>query len=643
MQIVILHKGNQKYVRQAVKHNQKWCKSHQVTLIGDDSNRKFSKYFINWNELENSLFEKFKCNYKHLSLNDFEYELRCFERYFVLYEYLRKRNLPQCIHLDSDVLLYTDFSSVDFDKYDIGVSSCHYPVLQNECASPHLSFWRINVLEEFLNFIIDYYENHFNKLETIYEYNRSHNLLWVSGICDMVLLTEFIRQKDLRCINFNKRQGNKVFDHNIHVGDNYKENEYCLNEKLHMKKVTFEKRIPYFTTELGNEKVQALSLHLQGEIKQYCSLLVNGINDENLYRAKRFLKSGYVLRRLAGKAKRKILSGEREKTVEAEPKFNHEYIILDTSIESKNVGDDIIMSYCHKKIDDFAPDAYSIPTHVVPTVKMQEHISEESKKLLCGTNILCQNLRWSSLWKLPENISNMKNIILYGVGWESYSPRACKNTENMLKMMLSKNYYHAVRDEYTKRQLQLCGIENVLYTGCPTMWNLTDELCKTIPQGKGENVITSVHAYNKSLKRDLFLLKTLIEEYKKVYVWLQSDGDEAYAKELLEKLEYKKDDVIFIEGNLENYRNYLRNLSKTDYVGLRLHGGIEALNMGHRTIIVAVDNRATEMARSTNLTIIDRSVIQDKLSEKINSVFETKITMPWENIEKFNKQFWEKK
>lgn len=83
----------------------------------------------------------------------------------------------------------------------------HYLVLQNECAFPHLSFWRVNVLEEFLNFIIDYYENHFNKLETIYEYNRSHNLLWVSGICDMVSLTEFVRQKDLRCINFNKRQG----------------------------------------------------------------------------------------------------------------------------------------------------------------------------------------------------------------------------------------------------------------------------------------------------------------------------------------------------------------------------------------------------------------------------------------------------
>lgn len=643
MQVVILHKGNQRYVRQIVRHNQRRCKNNHIVLVGDDSNKSFSKYFLHWNELKISLFEKFKSNYKHLSLNDFEYELRCFERYFILYGYLKNRNMKECIHLDSDVLLYTDFETVDFDKYDLGYSSCCYPVLQNECASPHLSFWRINVLEDFLNFIIDYYENHFDKLENIYEYNRSHNLLWVSGICDMVLLTEFIRQRELRYINFNERQGNKVFDHNIYVGDNYKENEYCLNEKLHMKKVTFENGIPYFTTESGNEKVQALSLHLQGETKQYCSLFIKRLNNENLYRGKRFLKSDHILRRLGEKAKRKIFSSEREKTVEVEPKFNHEYIILDTSIESKNVGDDIIMSYCHNKIDQFAPDAYSIPTHVVPTDKMQEHISEESKKLLCGTNILCQNLRWSSLWKLPENISNMKNIILYGVGWESYSPRACKDTENMFKMMLSKEYYHAVRDEYTKRQLQICGIDNVLCTGCPTMWNLTDEFCKTIPREKGENVITSVHAYNKSIKRDMFLLKTLTEEYKKVYVWLQSDGDEAYAKHLLEQLEYKKDDVIFIDGNLETYRNYLRNLSRTDYVGLRLHGGIEALNRGHRTIIIAVDNRATEIARDTNLPTIDRSVIQEKLSEKINSTFETKITMPWEAIEKFNKQFREKK
>ena len=107
MQVVILHKGNQRYVRQIVRHNQRRCKNNHIVLVGDDSNKSFSKYFLHWNELKISLFEKFKSNYKHLSLNDFEYELRCFERYFILYGYLKNRNMKECIQrgLDTEGVL----------------------------------------------------------------------------------------------------------------------------------------------------------------------------------------------------------------------------------------------------------------------------------------------------------------------------------------------------------------------------------------------------------------------------------------------------------------------------------------------------------------------------------------------------------
>lgn len=73
--------------------------------------------------------------------------------------------------------------------------------------------------------------------------------------------------------------------------------------------------------------------------------------------------------------------------------------------------------------------------------------------------------------------------------------------------------------------------------------------------------------------------------------------------------------------------------------GTRLHAGIHALNYKVRSIILAVDNRATEMGRDVNLPVIQRSEIGEKLESKINTDFTTDIRINQKNIRLFTEQF----
>ena len=76
-----------------------------------------------------------------------------------------------------------------------------------------------------------------------------------------------------------------------------------------------------------------------------------------------------------------------------------------------------------------------------------------------------------------------------------------------------------------------------------------------------------------------------------------------------------------------------------DYVGTRLHGGIEALNHGRRSLVLAVDNRATEIGKDTNLPVMDRKSAVELIEERINSSWATEIVLPNDNISLWKSQF----
>ena len=75
-----------------------------------------------------------------------------------------------------------------------------------------------------------------------------------------------------------------------------------------------------------------------------------------------------------------------------------------------------------------------------------------------------------------------------------------------------------------------------------------------------------------------------------------------------------------------------------DYLGTRLHAGIRALQNKKRTLILAVDNRAIEISKDTNLPVVPRND-WESITSWIESDYTTQIILPWSNIDKWKSQF----
>ena len=221
-----------------------------------------------------------------------------------------------------------------------------------------------------------------------------------------------------------------------------------------------------------------------------------------------------------------------------------------------------------------------------------------------------------------------------GVGWWQYQGHPNIYTKYLYKKVLSKNAIHSVRDSFTENMLKSIGITNVFNTGCPTIWGLDKDHCISIPRDKAENVVFTITDYKKDHRSDQKLIETLSNSYNDLYFWPQGSLDTSYLHDLC-----NTNNIFVLPPTLEAYDNLLKDKAMDiDFVGTRLHAGIRAMQFKRRSVIIAVDNRATEMGADFNIPVISRSEI-DKIDTMLNSSWETAIKLPYENIDNWKKQF----
>ena len=302
--------------------------------------------------------------------------------------------------------------------------------------------------------------------------------------------------------------------------------------------------------------------------------------------------------------------------------------VIDTAICTRNLGDQIIMRSVMSELRSLAPDAFymHIPSH--------DYIAEESYKLINqselvvvgGTNLLSSNMDSYNQWKIgKKERRDLRGVVLLGVGWWQYQDSPNRYTRKLLSSVLSDGALQSVRDRYTQQKLQEIGIQNVVNTSCPTTWSLSEEHCALIPHDKASNVVMTVTDYNRNPDKDKYLWEILRRAYDKVYLWIQGAGDYDYAKSLY------GDGVIYVDPSLEAYDELLRSTADLDYVGTRLHAGVFALKQGRRSIIVSIDNRATEISKDLGLTIVEREQLPE-LKQRIADPLEVSIRLPQEEI-----------
>lgn len=308
--------------------------------------------------------------------------------------------------------------------------------------------------------------------------------------------------------------------------------------------------------------------------------------------------------------------------------------LFDVSVCSSNLGDQIITESVYRELLDCINNnqVVSIASHDYLGIHSYKQLIRSKYSFVGGSNLLSSNMPFYRQWKISMyDPFILSSAILFGVGWWQYQKKPNLFTRFTLNKVLDKKKLHSVRDEYTKKMLFDIGIKNVINTGCPTMWNLTPEHCKTIPTEKSDKVITTITDYNFSLEHESKMLMCLINNYDEVYVWLQGDNDISKLKQtgLMDKLK-------IISPNLKSYRDVLVN-TDIDYVGTRLHAGVFALQNRRKSLIISIDNRAAEISKDTNLAVISRNDI-DSLDDWIKASYETKINLRFDNIDKFRNQ-----
>lgn len=312
-------------------------------------------------------------------------------------------------------------------------------------------------------------------------------------------------------------------------------------------------------------------------------------------------------------------------------------LVFDTSIASANTGDSIIMDAVYRELTSIFENDYliNIPTHIGLKLNDQRKLNRDCDTVIVGgSNLLSSNMNDYNQWRINMTDSIfLRKAILLGVGWWQYQEPPNLYTKTLLKRVLNKNLIHSVRDGYTESKLKNIGLTNVLNTGCPTLWELTDSHCEKIPVKKSGSVVFTLTDYNKDKNNDSLMIDTLSKNYDHIYFWPQGSDDLSYLRSI------NKSENIHVLGNsLIDFDDLLNNTEDLDYIGTRLHGGIRALQRKKRSIIISIDNRATEMGKNYSLPVIDREQINN-LDDMINSELETKIKIPIDAINTWRDQF----
>lgn len=319
-------------------------------------------------------------------------------------------------------------------------------------------------------------------------------------------------------------------------------------------------------------------------------------------------------------------------------------VLLDTSIASNNMGDEIIMQSAENYLEQRLLNGYyklRYPTHTNAFTFFSSRHWEKAEivraadlKLIFGTDLLCKDMFHPiNLWNINLfNSSPLKGTVTVGCGCSLESKKHIDlYTRRLYDKVLSHEYMHSTRDQETKEFLEELGF-SVVVTGCPTLWSLTPDFCKTIPHMKAESVVFTLSGTAKDYKRDQYLIDILIKNYNKVYYWVQTIFDLDYLREL-----NNTETIKVLNYDLKQYDKFLSS-HNVDYVGIRLHGGIYAMQHGRRSIIIAIDHRARNINLNNHLNCIERAAIEE-IDEMINSSIETNVFVDYKKIENWLKQF----
>lgn len=257
--IVIVHKGNSFYLEPVLRQIRLFNPDNRICLISDKSTDRFD--FIEHYDIDQYMkgADEFANIYVHMSINPFNYELFCFQRWFVIRDFIRSQEIPFSLCLDSDVLLYCNVDEVfsEYQSYDFTICKEMGP-----CFS---SFNNLSI-EKLCNYMTYLYTDSqaFKRLEEFYK-----NVV-DGGVCDMTALAWYQKDVSDNVIDIVYPVDNACFDGNI-------SDSMGFEMQKGKKKIYWKNNLPYGKYMEKDSFIQFYGLHLQGGAKHSMhKYLLNG-------------------------------------------------------------------------------------------------------------------------------------------------------------------------------------------------------------------------------------------------------------------------------------------------------------------------------------------------------------------------------
>lgn len=208
--IIFIHSGYNDYLIYTLGITKHFNKNIRIILLGDDLNKTIA------NQLGIDFFHYADYNedipYYHVSVNGRQYEKFCFERWFIIHNFLLKHNLETFIHSDSDNAICYNASFVTFENACIGDYTHKYAIVPNIFFSNKhtlkkiLCYYRALYTQDYSSFIRDitpytsgiihenppvklqcmHYSDMYFLLQTVIEMNLKFTVLPEQGELDLI-------------------------------------------------------------------------------------------------------------------------------------------------------------------------------------------------------------------------------------------------------------------------------------------------------------------------------------------------------------------------------------------------------------------------------------------------------------------------
>jgi hypothetical protein len=253
--IIFIHTNYKDYLIYSLLQAKYSNPDSPIILLGDSTNDCYS--FIEHRKILDyySTAREFAKIYKHFhSLNSYQNELFCFQRWFMLRDFMTNHYLDKCLCLDSDVMFYTNVleEQKKFADFDLTLSYG---------TSPHCVFVNnLSALEKFCRFVVELYTdpNALTYIEQTMQKCIENNLY--GGVSDMTAFKVFQETADCRIGEITTIIEGSTYDHNMNLSEDFKiENG--------IKAIYFLDKQPYCKHIPSGQPIRFNALHFQGKAK----------------------------------------------------------------------------------------------------------------------------------------------------------------------------------------------------------------------------------------------------------------------------------------------------------------------------------------------------------------------------------------